>query len=232
MPRRRRRARSKTGPGPISLVPSGRHSSQILNPFVLFVCRRNNGRRQMAEAFLRRFVGDRVEIASAGTIAADRSDSGVVAAMAESGIDISGACPRLLVPAIVAKVDRVITWAATSRMCRASMTIGVTGPEGPIHRARSRDPRSRQPKGRRSRSGPPAYVNKGPFRDGLLESRVVTSILPRPDTRADADERCQNCEAYAAIDTSMRIRINAIEGDVGPPPARSQRHRAFLARRA
>jgi len=90
-------------------VPSGRHRSQILNPFVLFVCRRNTGRSQMAEAFLRRFVGDRVEIASAGTIAADRSDSGVVAAMAESGIDISGACPRLLDPAIIAKADRVIT---------------------------------------------------------------------------------------------------------------------------
>jgi len=29
-----------------------------------------------------------------------------------------------------------------------------------------------------------------------------------------------------------RIRINAIEGDVGPPPARSQRHESILARRA
>jgi len=109
VPRRRRRARSKTGPDPISLVPSGRHRSQILNPFVLFVCSRNTGRSQMADAFLRRFVGDRVEIASAGTIAADRSYFGVVAAMAESGIDISGACPRLLDPAIIAKADRVIT---------------------------------------------------------------------------------------------------------------------------
>jgi len=217
VPRRRRRARSKTGPGPISLVPSGRHSSQILNPFVLFVCRRNNGRRQMAEAFLRRFVGDRVEIASAGTIAADRSDSGVVAAMAESGIDISGACPRLLVPAIVAKVDRVITWAATSRMCRASMTIGSPDPKGQsTERVREIRDLVSQKAGDLARVLLRMSI-RGPFRDGLLESRVVTSILPRPDTRADADERCQNCEAYAAIDTSMRIRINAIEGDVGPP---------------
>ena len=55
---------------------------KILRPFVLFVCKHNTGRSQMAEAFLRRFAGDGVEVASAGTIAADRPDPGVVAAMA------------------------------------------------------------------------------------------------------------------------------------------------------
>ncbi len=30
-------------------------------PSVLFVCKHNTGRSQMAEAFLRRFVGDDVE---------------------------------------------------------------------------------------------------------------------------------------------------------------------------
>ena len=78
-------------------------------PFVLFVCKHNTGRSQMAEAFLRRFAGDDVEVASAGTIAADRPDPGVVAAMAELGMDISGARPKLIDPAQLARADRVIT---------------------------------------------------------------------------------------------------------------------------
>ena len=79
-----------------------------MKPLVLFVCKHNTGRSQMAEAFLRRFVGDDVEVASAGTIAADRPDPGVVAAMAEIEMDISSARPKLLDP-VVARADRIIT---------------------------------------------------------------------------------------------------------------------------
>jgi arsenate reductase len=82
---------------------------KLLKPLVLFVCKHNTGRSQMAEAFLRRFVGDDVEVASAGTIAADRPDPGVVAAMAKIGFDISGARPKLLDPALVERADRIIT---------------------------------------------------------------------------------------------------------------------------
>ncbi|HEY5350117.1 MAG TPA: arsenate reductase ArsC [Candidatus Lustribacter sp.] len=80
-----------------------------MKPSVLFVCRHNTGRSQMAEAYLRHFLGDRVEIASAGTIAADVPDPGVVAVMAEDGIDISAARPKLLDPSKVARADRIIT---------------------------------------------------------------------------------------------------------------------------
>ncbi len=82
---------------------------KILKPFVLFVCKHNTGRSQMAEAFLRRFTDGDVEVASAGTIAADRPDPGVVAAMGEMNMDISGARPKLLDPAIVGQADRIIT---------------------------------------------------------------------------------------------------------------------------
>jgi protein-tyrosine-phosphatase len=78
-------------------------------PSVLFVCRHNTGRSQMAEAYLRHFLGDRVAVASAGTIAADVPDPGVVAVMAEDGIDISAARPKLLDPARIAAADRIIT---------------------------------------------------------------------------------------------------------------------------
>jgi protein-tyrosine-phosphatase len=78
-------------------------------PSVLFVCRHNTGRSQMAEAYLRHFLGDRVDVASAGTIAADVPDPGVVAVMAEDGIDISAARPKLLEAQRTAKADRIIT---------------------------------------------------------------------------------------------------------------------------
>ncbi len=76
---------------------------------VLFVCRHNTGRSQMAEAYLRHFLGDRVDVASAGTIAADMPDPGVVAIMAEDGIDISLARPKLLDAARSDGADRIIT---------------------------------------------------------------------------------------------------------------------------
>jgi phosphinothricin acetyltransferase len=82
---------------------------KILKPVVLFVCRHNTGRSQMAEAFLRRFAGDDIEVFSAGTIPADRPNPGVVAAMAEIGMDISKARPKLIDPTIAARADRIIT---------------------------------------------------------------------------------------------------------------------------
>jgi len=78
-------------------------------PFVLFVCRHNTGRSQMAEAYLRHFVGDAVEVASAGTEAAAAPNAGVVAAMAQDGIDISAARPKLIDADVAARADRIIT---------------------------------------------------------------------------------------------------------------------------
>lgn len=80
-----------------------------MKPSVLFVCRHNTGRSQMAEAFLRSFTQGTVDVTSAGTIAADRPDPGVVVAMAEEGIDISSAQPKLLTPEMSADADRIIT---------------------------------------------------------------------------------------------------------------------------
>ncbi|MGC2129484.1 MAG: arsenate reductase ArsC [Candidatus Aquilonibacter sp.] len=78
-------------------------------PFVLFVCRHNTGRSQMAEAYLRHFAGDAVEVASAGTEAAAAPNAGVVAAMAQDGIDISTARPKLIDADVAARADRIIT---------------------------------------------------------------------------------------------------------------------------
>ncbi|HEY8315043.1 MAG TPA: arsinothricin resistance N-acetyltransferase ArsN1 family A [Candidatus Baltobacteraceae bacterium] len=82
---------------------------KILKRFVLFVCRHNTGRSQMAEAYLRHFLGDAVEIASAGTTPAERLEPVVVEAMAEDGIDISGASPKVFDERTAARADRIIT---------------------------------------------------------------------------------------------------------------------------
>jgi arsenate reductase (thioredoxin) len=63
----------------------------------------------MAEAYLRHFAGDIIEVASAGTEAADAPNAGVVAAMAEDGIDISQARPKLIDPELARRADRIIT---------------------------------------------------------------------------------------------------------------------------
>lgn len=78
-------------------------------PLVLFVCKHNTGRSQMAEAYLRRMAGNGILAASAGTIGADRPDPGVVAAMAEDGIDISAARPKLLNDDVIHRASRIIT---------------------------------------------------------------------------------------------------------------------------
>ena len=83
--------------------------SDSSRPFVLFVCRHNTGRSQMAEAYLRHFAGDAVEVASAGTIPADRPEPIVVEAMRADGIDISNARPKLIDEQTAARASTIIT---------------------------------------------------------------------------------------------------------------------------
>ncbi len=61
---------------------------------VLFICRHNSGRSQMAEAFLRKFGGNRFDVESAGMEPADQVNPLVVEVMREEGIDLSGKKPR------------------------------------------------------------------------------------------------------------------------------------------
>lgn len=56
---------------------------------VLFICVHNSARSQMAEAYLRQFCGDEVEVESAG-LDPTTINPFVVAVMAEDGIDLSG----------------------------------------------------------------------------------------------------------------------------------------------
>lgn len=76
---------------------------------VMFVCVHNAGRSQMAQGFLQHLAGDRVEVRSSGTMPGDQVNPSAVAAMAELGIDISSATPKILTDEDVRASDYVIT---------------------------------------------------------------------------------------------------------------------------
>ena len=63
---------------------------------VLFVCVRNAGRSQMAEALFARAAGERHEARSAGSDPADHVHPEVVEAMREVGVDLAGRTPHRL----------------------------------------------------------------------------------------------------------------------------------------
>jgi arsenate reductase len=83
--------------------------SAASKPSVLFVCIHNAGRSQMAAGWLTHLAGDRVEVRSAGSAPGDRVNPVAVAAMAEVGIDINAAQPKILTPEAVEASDVVIT---------------------------------------------------------------------------------------------------------------------------
>ncbi|MFD8531676.1 arsenate reductase ArsC [Streptosporangium canum] len=78
-------------------------------PSVLFVCVHNAGRSQMAAGWLAHLAGDRVEVRSAGSAPAEQINPVAVGAMAEVGVDITGAQPKILTTEAVQDSDVVIT---------------------------------------------------------------------------------------------------------------------------
>lgn len=78
-------------------------------PSVLFVCVHNAGRSQMAAGYLTELAGGRIEVRSAGSEPADQINPTAVEAMAEEGIDITQASPKVLTPEAVQASDVVIT---------------------------------------------------------------------------------------------------------------------------
>ncbi|WP_353357979.1 arsenate reductase ArsC [Intrasporangium sp. DVR] len=80
-----------------------------MKPSVLFVCVHNAGRSQMAAAYLEHLSAGAVEVRSAGSAPADQVNPSAVAAMAEEGIDITSASPKVLTTEAVQDSDVVIT---------------------------------------------------------------------------------------------------------------------------
>ncbi|MEU6248616.1 arsenate reductase ArsC [Glycomyces sp. NPDC047010] len=80
-----------------------------MKPVVLFVCVHNAGRSQMAAGWLAHLAGDRIEVRSAGSAPAADVNPAAVAAMAEVGIDIATATPKLLTADAVEAADVCVT---------------------------------------------------------------------------------------------------------------------------
>ena len=78
-------------------------------PSVIFVCVHNAGRSQMSAGWARHLGGDRLLVFSGGSAPAEAINQRAVEAMAEVGIDISGAFPVSFTDEIVQASDVVVT---------------------------------------------------------------------------------------------------------------------------
>jgi arsenate reductase (thioredoxin) len=90
-------------------MADGPGDSDQSRPSVLFVCVHNAGRSQMAAGYLKELSGGAIEVRSAGSEPADKINSVAVQAMAEDGIDIAAAQPKILTNDTVKASDVVIT---------------------------------------------------------------------------------------------------------------------------
>jgi arsenate reductase len=81
----------------------------VTRPTVLFVCVHNAGRSQMAAGFLLDLAGDRIDVRSAGSAPGASVNPVAVEAMAEVGIDIAAAQPKILTTEAVEASDVVVT---------------------------------------------------------------------------------------------------------------------------
>jgi arsenate reductase len=74
--------------------PFSQEAGMNQHPKVLFICQHNSGRSQIAEAYLRKFAGDKVVVESAGLSPADSINPLVLEVMREEGIDLSEKKPQ------------------------------------------------------------------------------------------------------------------------------------------
>lgn len=78
-------------------------------PRVLFVCVHNAGRSQMAAGYLSHLSDGRIDVLSAGSAPKDQINPVAVEAMAEDGVDITSATPKILTTDAVRASDVVVT---------------------------------------------------------------------------------------------------------------------------
>ena len=78
-------------------------------PTVLFLCVHNAGRSQMAAGWLRHLAGERIRVRSGGSAPGEAVNPAAVAVMAERGIDIRDAVPRIWTDEVLREADVVVT---------------------------------------------------------------------------------------------------------------------------
>ena len=78
-------------------------------PEVLFVCKHNAGRSQMAAGLVKLRSRGRIHVRSAGSTPGEEINPAAIAAMTELGVDISEEFPRPITDETVRAADVVIT---------------------------------------------------------------------------------------------------------------------------
>jgi arsenate reductase len=99
-------------------------------PHVLFLCKKNSGRSQMAEAFFLQLAQDRATAESAGSDPAPDLDPVVVTAMKEVGLSLDGKRPQQWTAAMEGKADRVISMGCSPVPERATDVWDFDDPSG------------------------------------------------------------------------------------------------------
>jgi arsenate reductase len=94
----------------------------ILKPFlgrkkVLFACRENACRSQMAAAFAQHLAGDKLEVHNGGSEPADGINSDMVKVMAEKGIDMAFRIPKTIEAAICDNRPEIIITMGCEEQC-------------------------------------------------------------------------------------------------------------------
>ncbi|MDF2969035.1 MAG: arsC [Nocardioidaceae bacterium] len=87
-------------------------------PSVLFVCVSNSGKSQMAAALMRQEVGNAVEVHSAGTRPKDQLNPLSVQSLQEVGASTAGEYPKAVDPALLPRMDVVVTLGADAQIRR------------------------------------------------------------------------------------------------------------------
>ena len=77
-------------------------------PSVLFVCKRNGGKSQIAAGLAKLHAGEDLIVGSAGTEPGDSLNQKSVDALDEVGVDITNESPKLATPELVNSYDLVV----------------------------------------------------------------------------------------------------------------------------
>lgn len=85
-------------------------------PSVLFVCVKNGGKSQMAAGLMRKVAGDSIEVHSAGTSPGTTINDLSAQSLREVGVDITAERPRAIDPALLDRVDLVVTLGREARV--------------------------------------------------------------------------------------------------------------------
>ncbi|WP_206489712.1 low molecular weight phosphatase family protein [Rhodococcus sp. KRD162] len=85
-------------------------------PSVLFVCVKNGGKSQMAAGLMRKLAGTAVEVHSAGTKPGVTINALSAESLLEVDVDVSGEHPKPIDPALLARMDYVITLGGEARV--------------------------------------------------------------------------------------------------------------------